>query len=50
MKPIISLFFIIIFLSFTQLSAQNCNATTRTGEGTFYGGVAGGIFGNCSLK
>ncbi|WP_027395480.1 expansin EXLX1 family cellulose-binding protein [Aquimarina latercula] len=32
-----------------KISAQECNDTVHTGEGTFYDGVAGGTFGNCSL-
>ncbi|KAA1245653.1 expansin EXLX1 family cellulose-binding protein [Aquimarina sp. RZ0] len=41
--------FILLFISFFKISSQECNNTIHTGEGTYYGGVAGGTFGNCSL-
>ena len=49
MKPTYLIFSMILLCFTIQLSAQNCNDEIHTGEGTFYGGVAGGIFGNCSL-
>ncbi|MHA7058219.1 expansin EXLX1 family cellulose-binding protein [Aquimarina sp. M1] len=43
-------FFYLLFVIYTvKMSAQECNNTVHTGEGTFYDGVAGGTFGNCSL-
>ncbi|WP_299315412.1 expansin EXLX1 family cellulose-binding protein [uncultured Aquimarina sp.] len=49
MKLHIYIFCFLVVISFIKISAQECNDTVHTGEGTFYDGVAGGTFGNCSL-
>ncbi|WP_299898855.1 expansin EXLX1 family cellulose-binding protein [uncultured Aquimarina sp.] len=49
MKTYISLMHSLAFICMFNLNAQNCNDTVHTGEGTYYDGVDGGIFGNCSL-
>ncbi|MBW1295578.1 expansin EXLX1 family cellulose-binding protein [Aquimarina litoralis] len=49
MKPNIYLLYSIAFFFLFTLSAQNCNDAVHTGEGTYYDGVDGGVFGNCSL-
>lgn len=49
MKPCIPLLFSLAFICMFNLSAQDCNDEIHTGEGTYYDGVDGGVFGNCSL-
>lgn len=49
MNTYIPYFYLILFFCFLKATAQDCNDQIYTGEGTYYGGVAGGIFGNCSL-
>ncbi len=40
---------IVLFFGISMLNAQNCNDAIHSGEGTFYGGVAGSAGGNCGL-
>ncbi|WP_010523172.1 expansin EXLX1 family cellulose-binding protein [Aquimarina agarivorans] len=40
---------IAFFLAISVINAQNCDTTIHSGEGTFYGGVAGSSAGNCGL-
>ncbi|SEL80893.1 Por secretion system C-terminal sorting domain-containing protein [Aquimarina amphilecti] len=49
MKSHIYIFYFLVVISVAKIYTQECNNTVHTGEGTFYDGVAGGTFGNCSL-
>ncbi|WP_298543919.1 expansin EXLX1 family cellulose-binding protein [uncultured Aquimarina sp.] len=49
MKSYIYIYCFLLVVSIIKTSAQECNNDIHTGEGTFYDGVAGGVFGNCSL-
>ncbi len=41
--------FFLIFLFTQALAFSQCNDDVKSGEGTFYGGIAGSSGGNCSL-
>ncbi|WP_299437820.1 expansin EXLX1 family cellulose-binding protein [uncultured Aquimarina sp.] len=49
MKSHIYIFCFLLVISVIKTAAQECNNSLHNGEGTFYDGVAGGTFGNCSL-
>jgi len=49
MKSYTYIFCFLLTISVINIYAQECNNSVHTGEGTFYDGVAGGTFGNCSL-
>jgi len=40
---------IFLLTGWTIISAQNCNNLPHSGEGTFYGGIAGSAGGNCGI-
>ncbi|OJJ18733.1 hypothetical protein BKI52_24340 [marine bacterium AO1-C] len=49
LKNIMTSFAIFLWAGWATVYAQNCNNAQHTGEGTFYGGVAGSAGGNCGI-
>lgn len=48
-KNIMTSLSIFLLAGWAVVNAQNCNDAEHSGEGTFYGGVAGGAGGNCGI-
>lgn len=49
LKNTITSLVLLLLTSLAVIHAQNCNNAQHTGEGTFYGGVAGSAGGNCGI-